>query len=424
MKKRLNLKNGLSLTIDRNERVSTVTYAIYFAVGSIYESERNQGISHLVEHMFFRRLNHLSQEEFYFRTESMAGTVGGTTSTQYTRFELTVISDYAAEAFELMKEFFADFRWTFNELEAEKRVVCREIEQRGSGIDYLDRLQSGSAAFSRPIKGTIETVTALTLQEVNAWKRRFFSCDNACFVAVGNFDESVEHMIKDSLTAVKPTAERVPTRKQFRPKNAFSRRIETDRWLPSIDGDTADVSMVFDIDLAENDLVAVRVAYDAFCCGNGSKLSLMLRDTCGLIYDMDSCLEVYGSYGRLFVGWSVQDKRLFDSLDIFFEQIRAFKRGITAREYLSSVGFSTVNAVKYRDDTCGLARQYGYFDFICGIPFSIEESVLRKETLTAEEVNVAINSVFAPQNLFAYSAANRKHIRKKDLISRFEREIF
>ena len=87
--------------------------------------------------------------------------------------------------------------------------------------------------------------------------------------------------------------------------------------------------MVFDIDLAENDLVAVRVAYDAFCCGNGSKLSLMLRDTCGLIYDMDSCLEVYGSYGRLFVGWSVQDKRLFDSLDIFFEQLRAFKRGIT-----------------------------------------------------------------------------------------------
>lgn len=120
MKKRLNLKNGLSLTIDRNERVSTVTYAIYFAVGSIYESERNQGISHLVEHMFFRRLNHLSQEEFYFRTESMAGTVGGTTSTQYTRLELTVISDYAAEAFELMKGIFADFRWTIDELEAEK----------------------------------------------------------------------------------------------------------------------------------------------------------------------------------------------------------------------------------------------------------------------------------------------------------------
>ena len=317
MKKRLSLKNGLSLTIDRNERVSTVTYAVYFAVGSIYESERNQGISHLVEHMFFRRLNHLSQEEFYFQTESMAGTVGGTTSTQYTRFELTVISDYAAEAFELMKEFFADFCWTYDELEAEKRVVCREIEQRGSDIDYLDRLQSGSTAFSRPIKGTIETVTALTLQEVNAWKRRFFSCNNACFVAVGNFDESVERRIEDGLTAVKPTAERVPIRKQFRPKNAFSRRIEKDRWLPSVDGDTADVSMVFDIDLAENDLVAVRVAYDAFCCGNGSKLSLMLRDTCGLIYDMDSCLEVYGSYGRIFVGWSVQDKRLFDSLDIF-----------------------------------------------------------------------------------------------------------
>lgn len=120
MKKRLNLKNGLSLTIDRNERVSTVTYAIYFAVGSIYESERNQGISHLVEHMFFRRLNHLSQEEFYFRTESMAGTVGGTTSTQYTRLELTVISDYAAEAFELMKEILPIFAGLLMSLKRKK----------------------------------------------------------------------------------------------------------------------------------------------------------------------------------------------------------------------------------------------------------------------------------------------------------------
>ena len=417
MKKILNLGNGLSLILDRNDRVSTVTYAIYFAVGSIYESKRNQGISHLVEHMFFRRLNRLPQEEFYFRMESMAGTVGGTTSTQYTRFELTVISEYAAEAFELMKEFFADFCWTFEELEAEKRVVCREIEQHGNGIDYLDYLQSGSAAFSRPIKGTAETVTALTLQEVNAWKRKFFSCDNACFVAVGNFDESVERSFADCMSAVNPTAVRTPARKQFRPKNAFSRRIETDRWLPSIDGDTADVSLIFDIDLAENDLAAVRVAYDAFCCGNGSKLSFMLKDKYGLIYDMNPCLEIYGSYGRLFVGWSVQDKRLTDSLDIFFEQLRAFKQGITTREYLSSVGFSTVNAVKYRDDTCGLARQYGYFDFICGIPFSIEESVLRRETLTAEEVNATISSVFTPQNLFVYAATNRKHIRKKDLIS-------
>lgn len=146
----------------------------------------------------------------------------------------------------------------------------------------------------------------------------------------------------------------------------------------------------------------------------------MLKDTYGFIDDMYSDFDVFNGYGRILINWSVSANHLFESLNIFFEQLKTFKSGITEKEYISSIGFSTVNAVKFRDNTYALANQYGYFDFVCNIPFSIENSVAFKNTITVTKLNEAINSIFVPQNLFVYVASNRKHIKKKDLISYFK----
>lgn len=180
-------------------------------------------------------------------------------------------------------------------------------------------------------------------------------------------------------------------------------------------------SIVFDVDLSKNDCIESQIVYDAFCCGNGSKLSYVLKDTYGFIDDMYSEILTINHYGRICISWSLIDSKLFESLDIFCETLKEFKNGITEDEYISSIGFSTVNAIKYRDDTSGLAKQYGYFDFICEMPFSIEESVNRKKTLTTGRINEVINSVFVPSNMFVYVASNRKHIRKKDLVGYFQK---
>ena len=414
MKKKMVLDNGLSVIIDKNRSVSTVTYAIYFTVGSLYENKRNQGISHLVEHMFFRRLNKIPQKDLYFKMESIAGTINGHTSVQYVCFDFTVISEYALEAFEILKEVFSDFNWTEAELIAEKRVVCREIDFRGSNFDCFDFYQTGSSNYAKPIKGTLDSIEQLTLKEVNNWKKRFFSCNNACFIATGNFSEEQEKCFLTKLSEFNPLSNKTCSKKTFSPTNAFS-RVDEDSIFPSIDGDTADVSIVFDVDFSQNDCIESQIIYDAFCCGNGSKLSYVLKDTYGLIDDMYSEILTINHYGRICISWSVIDSNLFESLNIFSKALKEFKFGITEDEFVSSIGFSTVNAIKYRDDTLGLAKQYGYFDFICDLPFSIEDSVNRKNTLTPKRINEVINSIFISSNMFVCVASNRKHIRKKDL---------
>lgn len=420
MKKKRLLENGLSIIVDKNSCVSTVTYAVYFAVGSLYETQKNQGISHLVEHMFFRRLNQMSQKDLYFRMESIAGTINGHTSVQYVSFDFTVVSEYAFEAFEILKELFSDFEWTEDELIAEKRVVCREVDFRGSSIDYFDFYQTGSSNYAKPIKGTLESIEQLSLKEVNAWKKRYFSSNNACFIATGNYSEELENLIVNELSKINPLNNKRISPKIFFPTKAFF-RSEKDSIFPNINGNISDVSIVFDIDLSKIDCIESQIIYDAFCCGNGSKISYILKDTYGLIDDMYSEILTVNRYGRICISWSVNDSNLFESLDMFYDALKEFRNGIKEDEFISSVGFSTVNAIKYRDDAAGLAKQYGYFDFICNLPFSIEESVNRKNSLSMDRINEVINSAFVPSNMFVCVASNRKHIRKKDLSMYFRK---
>ncbi len=417
MKKEQILSNGLTVITDINYRVSTATYAVYFAVGSMYESEEFQGITHLVEHMFFRRLNKLCQKELYFKSESLGGTINGLTSQQYVCFDLTVISDYADEALELMREFFSDFEWTNKEIEAEKKVVLKEIEMNGSSFNYLSYYQTGSECYANPIKGSEESIKSISCDEINRWKKSYFNCNNACFVVTGNISNKTADAIIDKLSEYNSGCDKIK-RKRLHPKKAF-KRTDKDRLFPNIDGDIADISIFFDVDLKKVDWVSLQTVYDAFCCGNGSKLSFMLRDTGALTYAIESELLLFDGYARVETAWSVNCTDLFESLDIFSACLDDFKNGITDEELISSVKFSTANAVKFRDNTQSLASQYGYFDFICNQPFDIEKSVAYE--ISKDKINTAINDIFADENMYVYVAANRKHIRKKDLVKFFNR---
>ena len=79
MKKIEKLENGLMLITHKLPNTHSVTISANFRVGSIYENIHNNGISHLVEHMFFRKLSKLSQSELYLKVQSIGTEIIGLT---------------------------------------------------------------------------------------------------------------------------------------------------------------------------------------------------------------------------------------------------------------------------------------------------------------------------------------------------------
>ncbi len=412
MKEKENLKNNLVLITDVNRSISTVCFGLYFNVGSLIESKKNNGITHLTEHMFFRRLNHIHNKELYYRMESLGGQIRGCTMRQYTCFELTVLSEFAQPAFELMSEFLKDFEWTDDEIKAEKQIVLNEIAEVGNRTDELSAAQMGYDAFLLPVKGTPGSLKRIKAKDINEWKAQYFSCGNCCFVITGNISDAVLFDIRPSLESYKagPTLPEI----QMIPSTAFI-RSSAEYLYDDGDENYADVFIYFDLDFQVLDWTQVMIMFDAFCNGDGSKLSFAMKDELGLVYGIDSEVIEYGRYGSLKISWSVADNKLIKSLELFFNLLKEFKSGVTEEEFDSSVVFSTLNMQKYCDNPSDLNNMYGFYDFIVDLPLSITDSVSKRNSIARESIDSVSRKVFKKENMFVEVDFNKKHVDKKQL---------
>ena len=144
----------------------------------------------MTEHMFFRRLYDLPQDELYFRTELIGSFLHGKTSWDCVSFDMNCSPKYFKRAFDIISRTLYKFNWSESEFEKEKEVVKRQIDFRGSSQErFCDEKYLKHTKYEFPIMGTSESLEKLTVKKINLWKEKYFTCDNCCVVFIGNFSE-------------------------------------------------------------------------------------------------------------------------------------------------------------------------------------------------------------------------------------------
>ena len=208
MKKSEQLLYGISLITHTLPHLHSVCISVTFRAGSLYENEQNSGISHMVEHMFFRRLSDLSQDELYFEMQKIGDEINGETCADYVSFNITVVPQYFTKALDLMLRYFDKFNWTETELSQEKEVVFRQIETSGGSYGkWVNSYYFEDTKYSVPIMGTKESVAALSLDEINCWKNEYFTPQNACVVVTGNISDDDYSLLKSRLNNIESYGE-------------------------------------------------------------------------------------------------------------------------------------------------------------------------------------------------------------------------
>lgn len=124
------LNNSLTVKHIKNEHLHSVNIGIY----ARKLPEKICGIAHMTEHMFFRRLCDIPQRQLYFETDKIGATLNGATYADFICLDITVSPSKIREAFLLISKVFKSFEWRPQEVEAEKRVVKRQIEDRYNSL--------------------------------------------------------------------------------------------------------------------------------------------------------------------------------------------------------------------------------------------------------------------------------------------------
>ncbi len=181
------LGNGVVLVLDGFES-PTAAVVVAVGVGSLYEEKQQRGIAHLLEHMLFRVPGFDVDEA----VEALGGSNNAYTQRDLLAVVLEGVSESAPGLVELAYRLYANERYGEEDFQWEKDVVLSELRQAREGPsarvgELALRALFGDSDWGDPVGGTPETVSAISLQDLLEFKRRWFTPDNTVVVLSGGF---------------------------------------------------------------------------------------------------------------------------------------------------------------------------------------------------------------------------------------------
>lgn len=424
--KEILLSNGMMVLACPMDQLHSIEMGLYFKGGGLYENRQNQGVSHLLEHLCFRNLGGLPMRELYARLDAIGATLRGSTYQEALTFRMETAPKYFDAALDLMLRFFAPTQWTDEEIQQEKRVVIRQIQN--DAPDFQEKIltrywQSKAGAF--PLMGTEKSVSEMSAATIHKWKRQVFQPKNACFVITGNFSWGMLDAVKAALEEL-PNTSNLPAFEQTTPVG-FCMRDESSDQVLNGDWDWAQVQLSFDVD---DDLVfplCTDVLNWILGVGLSSSLFMELRETLALTDDIQSRVETAGLFRRVTIDYFVPHEHLQESLSRIGAILSGFKRYVPVSQMERTRAFFTDNLRFQYDQASEMNELMGFAWLSDNIAETdLETQAAMYEDMTCEDLNNAAQAIFRPENLVVTLEKNPQRISPKavkDALTKLRREL-
>src|SRR5699024_5567551 len=121
-------ENGVRTVLENIPTVRSVTIGIWVLAGSRNETEENNGISHFLEHMFFKGTPSRTAQQIAEAFDSIVGQVNAFTSKEYTCYYARVLDTHKEYALDILADMFFNSNFDEEEMDREKKVILEEIK--------------------------------------------------------------------------------------------------------------------------------------------------------------------------------------------------------------------------------------------------------------------------------------------------------
>ncbi len=200
------LANGMRLVTHRMDHVETVTLGVWVEAGARSESQSQNGLSHLLEHMAFKGTQRRAARDIAEEIESVGGELNASTGLESTTYYARVLKNDVPRALDIISDILLNPQFAAEELEREKHVILQEIAGAQDCPDdvVFDLVQETAfpgQALGRPILGTAEHVRAFQPDDLRAYLGEKYSADGMVLSAAGNVDHDQVAALAEELFA-------------------------------------------------------------------------------------------------------------------------------------------------------------------------------------------------------------------------------
>ena len=206
------LKNGLRIITVLQKNTQAVTVLVLVGTGSKYEKKEINGISHFLEHMYFKGTKKRPSATAIAETlDKVGGIYNAFTSEEYTGYFAKVAAQHFELALGWVSDIFLNSLLPEKEIEKEKGVIIEEINMiYDNPMSYVQtlwpKLLYGDQPAGWDVAGTKETVSKMTREKLIDYTEKQYVASNTIVSIAGNFNEPLAiKKVKEFFSKIKTT---------------------------------------------------------------------------------------------------------------------------------------------------------------------------------------------------------------------------
>lgn len=311
------LPNGMRVLFDPLPYVHSVCASVWIGTGSVNEDAQEAGITHFLEHLFFKGTSTRSARKLMEEIEGTGGHLNAFTSRDSMCLYVRVLEEHTSIGLEILADILKDSQ--FFDFEKERNVVMEEIVSvEDVPEDYCHDLLLmhlwPDHPLGRPVTGFLETVAQISPEMAHAYYRRWCRPENIIVSVAGNFSEVETY---DQISEYFGTLGAAPL--PPRPRAPLSQQ-----GLAVIDRDIGQshLCLAFPAPAAgDSHRYVAEMAASVLGGGSTSRLFDRIREQEGLAYSIYSFRSSYQIAGSLGIYAAVSPENLQKAVALIAEEI-------------------------------------------------------------------------------------------------------
>lgn len=402
MPQKITLPNGLRILTERIEGTKAVTVLILVKAGSRCEIQEIRGISHFLEHMFFKGAKKYPDTKAVSETiDGIGGEFNAFTGKEYVGYYVKVASEHRSVAMDVLSDMLLYAKHDPVEIDKERGVIMEEYNMYQDTPMYqvgwdFEKLLFGDQPLGWDQIGLKEIIMGVTRDQFSAYQEELYRSDNMVITVAGDVDHAeVVHEIETLF----------PMKKQS----------TTFEWLP-LKPNASDERVILQNKKTEQGHVVVGFpGYsekhpDHFVMrllaiilgGNmSSRMFLNVREAKGLSYYIQTSTDDYTDVGVLSTRAGVDLKRVDLAVEAMVEQYKRIREELVPEaELQKSKDYLKGKMVLKLEDSEEMAHLLGKYEVLYGeimTPEAIETAVM---AVTSSDIQRIAQELFVPDKLY------------------------
>ncbi len=353
------LSNGLRLQAIEMPGTNVITTLILAGAGSRYETQSERGISHFLEHMFFKGAEkYKTPKEVSMAVDSFGGAFNAFTGKEYAGYYVKCGKENHAKAIDVLADMLLRSRFEPAEIEKERGVILEEMAMYLDAPMYqiswdFEALAFGDQSLGWDQIGTKELINGVTQDDFKAYQAELYTPDNIVITVAGAVNEqTLDDLVAAFLFPDEKKKRQFPVLDEAKTTKKVNHRVKK----------TEQYHIAFGVRaVAESDekYAALKVLGVLLGGNMSSRMFQNVREQKGLCYSIHTLVEEFTDTGLMVTRAGVKKSDVLRAVAaIRHEYEDVAQNGVNAEELKNAVNYLRGKTDLKTEDTESVAHHF------------------------------------------------------------------